>query len=60
MILPRFQTRDKLIHGFGILLLFAKIAISRRPRFSWGYSNAQTVQALCLAFSRRPQETGRY
>ena len=39
-------------------MLFAKIGISRRPRFSWGYSNAQTVQAVCLAFSRRPRETG--
>ena len=41
-------------------VLFAKTGISRRPPFCWGYCNAQIVQALCLAFSRRPWETGRY
>ena len=51
MILPCFSNAWQIDPRFrNPSVLFAKIGISRRPRFSWGYSNAQTVQALCLAF----------
>ena len=57
MILPCFSNAWPIDPRFrNPSVLFAKIGISRRPRDS----NAQTVQALCLPFSRRPRETGRY